>query len=950
MTQNTTRVSRPSPPADPSKAVVVSVEPRDVCTVSESDIHTIFGRFGTVEGVVADRGFAIVVFDSPQTAQQAQRQLHGQKLLADGHLRVVPLRDIAQVLSPPMEPTHTTSSATPAPHAAPLPLPAPDRDAHSHAHTRDGSPTHSSASHDSATRDDHHTVASDALDLPWMCLQQMQQQWRQPDDRNVTMSTTMSMADEGCLAEWGASASGQLHGHGGGNPLLTAVAAQLGLNHPSTLVGTGLLANMNTATYNTLMQQVTRGKLTKAAADRLEYAWAAASILKPPFGGGAGVNTESFPDTLCPSFRKYTCKFPIGIPQDTQFDVSSRIIGHKGGNMKRVIENSHYMTKLRLRGRGSDDTDDLFNTGEPVEPLHLCVSCPNYQGYRKACDLVAELVNAAHEQYLLWCHERSMPLPPTRLQVVCWEQRGLTQKLRKFFFWPSKLIASTTGTADTTAPGTLADDQRQLQQHPLPTTTTTPAAAAAAAASAAGLEAPPGRPSPSVVRQSSPHTSPLFGLPPILHLVSEGQKTTTDGQTQQLDVVVPDWPTDGPDGGETADTEASALPVKKVCAPPPVHKSGARSSSERVWSCSASTHSSHGSGNSPTNRTAPPGFSTTSDRSTSSSPSFSTLHEPPHPPQPMDLTAPRASSFKDDDKQVGAGENSSSGASGAGAPGGGWASKPFFAKEIQDDLDFFAKLHVLSQQGASRHSHSKVIKPPSTTAAAAATHTAPPTRTDTPDVPVPHPPPKVTSTKAVPPLMARSNTGISEASSTTGPPRPNSAASTPGVGPLAQPASRPFVLSELLGEGGVSTRASTRPPSPPQHPVAPLAPAVPVPPRRKDKAALKKQQQASALYLMQHLPAPRQPQPHHPYLHDTIDPSAAMTFTPQQQQHHHHHHQQGFDTPSYHHMAMAMGDQYMSGSSMAGDAEAWPEWAGGYGGGGPYGASHASYTHPWSMQ
>jgi hypothetical protein len=48
---------------------------------------------------------------------------------------------------------------------------------------------------------------------------------------------------------------------------------------------------------------------------------------------------------------KFTCRFDVGIENEMTFQVARRIIGVKGGNMKRIVRDTGI--KLRLRGRGS---------------------------------------------------------------------------------------------------------------------------------------------------------------------------------------------------------------------------------------------------------------------------------------------------------------------------------------------------------------------------------------------------------------------------------------------------------------------------------------------------------------------------------------------------------------------------------------------------------------------
>lgn len=85
-------------------------------------------------------------------------------------------------------------------------------------------------------------------------------------------------------------------------------------------------------------------------------------------------------NTKCTSMNKFTCRFDIQIPNESGFRVARRIIGFKGGNMKRIIDmckvkdaSGMHGVKLRLRGKGSG-----FKEGpdcrESDDELHLCVS------------------------------------------------------------------------------------------------------------------------------------------------------------------------------------------------------------------------------------------------------------------------------------------------------------------------------------------------------------------------------------------------------------------------------------------------------------------------------------------------------------------------------------------------------------------------------------------------
>lgn len=131
----------------------------------------------------------------------------------------------------------------------------------------------------------------------------------------------------------------------------------------------------------------------------------------------------------CDETLKYTCRFDIQIPNDKEFQVARRLIGAKGCNMKRIIENcsqdthSSDVVKLRLRGKGSG-----FKEGpkkeESNEPLHLCVSSRYFDKYQLACNQLQELLLNVYDEYKRYCdkHRKHMagkgPLKIKKSEIV----------------------------------------------------------------------------------------------------------------------------------------------------------------------------------------------------------------------------------------------------------------------------------------------------------------------------------------------------------------------------------------------------------------------------------------------------------------------------------------------------------------------------------------------------
>jgi hypothetical protein len=118
-----------------------------------------------------------------------------------------------------------------------------------------------------------------------------------------------------------------------------------------------------------------------------------------------------------PIVRKYTCRFDIQIDNDKEFHVARRIIGQKGANMKRIVKQAGYDAKLRLRGRGSGFLEGAQKQ-ESQEPLHLCVSCKDYAGYKAAIEQVEDLLSQVYDEYREYCSIRNQHYPDSLTLVI----------------------------------------------------------------------------------------------------------------------------------------------------------------------------------------------------------------------------------------------------------------------------------------------------------------------------------------------------------------------------------------------------------------------------------------------------------------------------------------------------------------------------------------------------
>lgn len=105
---------------------------------------------------------------------------------------------------------------------------------------------------------------------------------------------------------------------------------------------------------------------------------------------------------------KYTCRYDIQIENESVFQVARRVIGSKGANMKRIIEecsqgfaggvNPYEIVKLRLRGKGSGFKEGPSQV-ESEDPLNICISSKYREKYDYACSEMDRLLVKVYEEF-----------------------------------------------------------------------------------------------------------------------------------------------------------------------------------------------------------------------------------------------------------------------------------------------------------------------------------------------------------------------------------------------------------------------------------------------------------------------------------------------------------------------------------------------------------------------
>ena len=109
---------------------------------------------------------------------------------------------------------------------------------------------------------------------------------------------------------------------------------------------------------------------------------------------------------------KFICKYEILIENDQEFQISRKLIGSKGINMKKIINECHIKgdietLKLRLRGKGSGFKEGPLSK-ESDEPLHLCISARTKEQLNHACFLVNNLFEIIYDEYKIFCQKKGI--------------------------------------------------------------------------------------------------------------------------------------------------------------------------------------------------------------------------------------------------------------------------------------------------------------------------------------------------------------------------------------------------------------------------------------------------------------------------------------------------------------------------------------------------------------
>lgn len=134
----------------------------------------------------------------------------------------------------------------------------------------------------------------------------------------------------------------------------------------------------------------------------------------PPNMGGQGPPMSPSMGGQAP--KKYTCKLEVGIENEGEFRVGSRVIQIA----RQIWQDAQFQThggKTRLRGKG------VGGPHEADEPLALCISCRDQASFEKAVQYAEGQLQKVHGEYKAFCQQKGIPIPDN-LQVKVSKKGG----------------------------------------------------------------------------------------------------------------------------------------------------------------------------------------------------------------------------------------------------------------------------------------------------------------------------------------------------------------------------------------------------------------------------------------------------------------------------------------------------------------------------------------------
>jgi hypothetical protein len=96
---------------------------------------------------------------------------------------------------------------------------------------------------------------------------------------------------------------------------------------------------------------------------------------------------------------RFTCRFDVGIEEDSDFRVVRRLLGSEAENMKSIVKKSGG-SKIRIHGKGA--SKDCSNASD--DSLHIVVGATSTGRLERAAALVTDLLSRVHAEYEAYCN------------------------------------------------------------------------------------------------------------------------------------------------------------------------------------------------------------------------------------------------------------------------------------------------------------------------------------------------------------------------------------------------------------------------------------------------------------------------------------------------------------------------------------------------------------------
>merc|ERR1719210_956691 len=203
-----------------------------------------------------------------------------------------------------------------------------------------------------------------------------------------------------------------------------AVAAQHDLDKKQLAGMSGAFLRVEFASqpYDPMLAQVMAAAQNPFPAPPMLPAGMPGYPVVPPVQGTGAAQTSGRP-------KKYTCKLEVGIGNEAEFRVGSRVI-QIARQIWQDTKFQEHCGKTRLRGKG------IGGPHEADEPLALCISCRDQGAFENAVKYAESQLQKVHVDYRAFCQQRGRPVP---------DELAVKVSKKGTFFGPSD-TALTSGT------------------------------------------------------------------------------------------------------------------------------------------------------------------------------------------------------------------------------------------------------------------------------------------------------------------------------------------------------------------------------------------------------------------------------------------------------------------------------------------------------------------------